>query len=171
MLKKNCQDLQFQKQGNCSQASQATTSKTDLCWYHAKFGSKATKCRQPCKCESENWLTSPWMQPTRLISPIYFEFFYKNTKQYFLLDNIKLTLPYELWTIQPSTLMTLINWLSILGSHAHSPGSSSKPMSFNLSLALPSYFKTNYWSTLIEDDLSTRGMEPRILAEVSSEFS
>lgn len=24
-------------------------SKTDLCWYHARFGSKATKCKQPCQ--------------------------------------------------------------------------------------------------------------------------
>ena len=53
-LKQIWQELQIQKQGNCGQVSQALTSKTDMCWYHAKFGSKATKCRQPCRFESEN---------------------------------------------------------------------------------------------------------------------
>ena len=57
-LKKIWQEIQCQKQGSYSNTSQTSTSKTDLCWYHAKFGSKATKCREPCKFQSGNRPTS-----------------------------------------------------------------------------------------------------------------
>ena len=57
-LKKIWQEIQCQKQGSYSNTSQTSTSKTDLCWYHAKFGSKATKCREPCKFQSRNRPTS-----------------------------------------------------------------------------------------------------------------
>ena len=123
-LKKIWQEIQCQKQGSYSNTSQTSTSKTDLCWYHAKFGSKATKCREPCKFQSGNRPTSQWTQPTRLVSPIYFDFLTQTLDSTFSLTLVrksvfsllleltvytKLTSPYELRTIQPSTLMALNN--------------------------------------------------------------
>lgn len=41
---------------NSRSRSRSKSGKKDLCWYHANFGKKATKCRDPCKFEknSEN---------------------------------------------------------------------------------------------------------------------
>ena len=57
-LKKIWQELQYQKEASRSKAPQTSTSNSELCWYHAKFGAKAAKCREPCKFESGNRPTS-----------------------------------------------------------------------------------------------------------------
>lgn len=37
-----------------SQSRARGSSKTSMCWYHSKFGQKATRCRSPCSFKSEN---------------------------------------------------------------------------------------------------------------------
>ena len=41
--------------GFCQTSQNRDTSKNSrICWYHSKFGEKATKCREPCAWKSGN---------------------------------------------------------------------------------------------------------------------
>ena len=105
VFKKIWHELQFKRRGNYSQASEAICASITL----------NSVPKQPWMAP-ENWPTSQWTQTTRLVSPIYFDFLTKTLNITFLLKLIrksvfsrlleltvytKLTLPYELWTIQP----------------------------------------------------------------------
>ena len=74
----------LQSQQKPQQDKKTSDGQSGFCWYHERFGAKATKCRDPCTFmnSSGNDLARRRTQPMRLAIHL----FHKNSKHHFLVD-------------------------------------------------------------------------------------